>query len=258
MNPLVIAQITDCHLQNDPQQGYRGLDVERHLDFVVDDLLQQSETIDMILWTGDLVHHGAVRGYQRLSERISKLSIPSFWIPGNHDDAELMQRIGDQAEGSLNQRVVLANDWAVILLDSTSEPDGQGGGSLAQSELSFLQQQLRALSDLSCLIVLHHNPVPVESDWQDQIMLGNAEAFWQLLAAHENVRGVINGHVHQSKDSDINGVRVMMTPATSVQFKMGCSQFALEDQSALKAPAYRLLKLFSDGQIATSVKRVVS
>ncbi len=123
MNPLVIAQITDCHLQNDPQQGYRGLDVERHLDLVVGDLLQQSETIDMILWTGDLVHHGAIPGYQRLSERISKLSIPSFWIPGNHDDAELMQQIGEQAEGSLNQRTVLVDGWAIILLDSTSEPD---------------------------------------------------------------------------------------------------------------------------------------
>lgn len=257
MNPLIIAQITDCHLQNDPQQAYRGLDVEQQLNVVLDDLLQQSETIDMILWTGDLVHHGAVPGYQRLSDRISKLPVPSFWIPGNHDDAELMQQIGNQAKGSLNRRLVQANGWAIILLDSTSESDGKGGGSLAQSELRFLQQQLQALEDMPCLVVLHHNPAPVDSDWQDRIMLGNADAFWQELAAHDNVKGVINGHVHQAKDSEYRGVRVMMTPATSVQFKAGCDQLKLEDESELKAPAYRLLTLFNDGQIETSVKRVV-
>lgn len=257
MKPLIIAQITDCHLQNDPQQGYRGFDVEQNLNAVVDDLLQQPDAVDMILWTGDLVHHGAVPGYQRLSERISNLPIPSVWIPGNHDDAELMQQIGNQAEGNLNQRTILTKGWAIILLDSTSEPDGLGSGSLAQRELEFLGRQLQALEDMPCLIVLHHNPVPVESDWQDPIMLGNADAFWQLLAAHDNVKGVLNGHVHQAKDNDYNGVRVMMTPATSVQFKACCSQFTLEDQSALQAPAYRLLKLFSGGEIETSVKRVV-
>ncbi|BBB25003.1 metallophosphoesterase [Amphritea japonica] len=256
MNSLVIAQITDCHLPNDPHQYYRGIDVDQHLNRVVDDLLRLPEPVGMILWTGDLVHHGAAQGYQRLKARIAELPVPSVWIPGNHDDAQLMQQIGSQAGGGLNQRTVLANDWAIILLDSTSAPDGRGGGSLAQSELDYLQQQLQALDDRHCLVVLHHNPAPVESDWQDQIMLGNAGAFWAILTASDNVRGVINGHVHQARDSDVEGVRVMMTPSTSVQFKAGCGEFTLEDDAVLQAPAYRLLKLSSDGQIETLIKRV--
>ncbi len=260
MTPLVVAQITDCHLQNDPGQLYRGLNVEQHLDRVVDDLLLQRPSADLILWSGDLVHHGGAQGYQRLSQRLADLPVPSYWIPGNHDDALLMQQVAEESRHQtgkqLNQRSFVAAGWGIIMLDSTSEADGLGGGSLAQAELDFLQQQLQRFRNYHCLVVLHHNPLPVDSDWQDQIMLGNADAFWDLLRQHQQVRAVINGHVHQSGDCVHHGVRVMMTPATSVQFKAACQQLVLEDDPDLRQPAYRLLELYPDGQIDTSVKRV--
>ncbi|WP_299201917.1 metallophosphoesterase [uncultured Amphritea sp.] len=264
MTPLVVAQITDCHLQNDPRQDYRGQNVEQHLDRVVESLLLQSPLADLILWTGDLVHHGGPEGYQRLSQRLADLPVPSYWIPGNHDDVALMQQVGHQDSNQtdnptvrqLNQRSLVTGGWGIILLDSTSEPDGQGGGSLAQCELDFLQQQLQNFQDYHCLVVLHHNPLPVGSDWQDQIMLGNADLFWRVLGQHSHVRAVINGHVHQPSDRMHNGVRVMMTPATSVQFKAACPQLVLEDDPDLRGPAYRLLALYPDGRIETSVKRV--
>jgi Icc protein len=256
MTPRVVAQITDCHLQDDPCQDYRGFNVEQHLDRVVENLLLQTPAADLILWSGDLVHHGGPEGYQRLSQRLAELPVPSYWIPGNHDDVTLMQQVGSQFGGQLNQRSLVTGGWGIILLDSTSDPDGRGGGSLAQCELDFLQQQLQHFQDYHCLVVLHHNPLPVGSDWQDQIMLGNADLFWRVLGQHNHVRAVINGHVHQPSDRMHNGVRVMMTPATSVQFKAACQQLTLEDDPGLREPAYRLLALYPDGRIETSVKRV--
>ncbi|SER16054.1 Icc protein [Amphritea atlantica] len=256
MIPLVVAQITDFHLQNNPDQDYRGFNVEQHLDRVVDDLLLQTPAVDMIICSGDLVHHGGPEGYQRLSRRLARLPVPSYWIPGNHDDAQLMLKSGDQQGGQLNQRSVVAQGWAIILLDSTASPDGQGGGSLSSTELAFLEQQLQQYSTHHCLVVLHHNPLPVGSNWQDQIMLANADQFWAVLGQHHSVRAVINGHVHQASDQLRGEVRVIMTPATSVQFKAGCQQMVLEDDPVLRQPAYRLLTLHRDGQIETSIKRV--
>ncbi|MBR9868957.1 MAG: phosphodiesterase [Oceanospirillales bacterium] len=256
MTPLVIAQITDCHLQNDPDHNYRGFDVERHLDRVIDDLLLQTPAADMIIYSGDLVHHGGPEGYQRLSQRLADLPVPGYWIPGNHDDAQLMHQMGDRHSGQLNQRTVVTKGWAIILLDSTSDPDGQGGGSLSRSELTFLEEQLLEYSSLHCLVVLHHNPLPVGSEWQDRIMLANADQLWAVLAQHANVRAVMNGHVHQSWELVRDSIRVIMTPATSVQFKAGCQHLLLEDDPVLSLPAYRWLALHRDGQIDTSVKRV--
>lgn len=252
MKPFTVAQITDCHLQNDPSQDYQGRDVERQLDCVVDDLRTQSPTAELLLWTGDLVHHGVQTGYHRLTERLGALPLPSYWIPGNHDNADLMLTLG----GKLNQRTIVKQGWAIILLDSTAEPDGRGGGCLASFELDFLEQQLRQYKDYHCLIGLHHNPLPVDSEWQDRIMLANATAFWHILASHQQVKGVIHGHVHQPGDRLYQGVRVLMTPASSVQFKAQCRQMTIEDSPALELPGYRLLQLYPDGRITTSVKRV--
>ncbi|RTE66984.1 phosphodiesterase [Amphritea opalescens] len=251
MKPLIVAQITDCHLQNDPDHRYRGRDVEQSLVAVVDDLLEQGDA-ELILWTGDLVHHGALNGYSRLQNRLAALPLPSYWIPGNHDDVELMLQLG----GRMNLRTIVEQDWVILLLDSTSQPDGQGSGQLAQTELDFLEQQLQRYQDYHCLVVLHHNPVPVESAWQDSIMLANSDAFWALLAGHRQVKGVVNGHVHQTRDQLYQGVRVLMTPSSSVQFKAGCDLMTLEDEPTLARPAYRLLQLYPDGRIATRVKRV--
>ncbi|GGK65344.1 metallophosphoesterase [Amphritea balenae] len=249
---VLIAQITDCHLQNDPEQLYRGLDVEQHLDAVLEDLFHPAEFSrppDLILWTGDLIHHGGPQGYLRLQQRLAQLPVPSYWIPGNHDDTALMMQIG----GALNLRTLECGEWVIILLDSTSLPDGKGSGTLAQNELDYLQQQLNQYSDRHCLVVLHHNPVKVQSGWQDSIMLANAASFWEVLHNYSQAKAVVCGHVHQDWDLDWQGVRVLMTPASSVEFKKCSDQFQLDDD---KKPAYRLLELRSDGQIQTSVKRV--
>lgn len=242
---LKLVQITDCHLQNDPTQLYRDLDVERHFDQVLERALAQNP--DILLLTGDLVHHGGPQGYQRLHRKLSSLAVPCYWIPGNHDDAELMQQIG----GAMNLRTVEQGGWAIILLDSTSEPDGRGSGSLAQQELDYLQKMLSLYADKPVLIALHHNPLPVASGWQDEIMLANAEAFRDVIDAHQNVQAVICGHVHQQWQLQRNGVTLYTTPASSVQFKPCCDDFTLEDRADFSAPGFRVLELGSQGQIAS-------
>ena len=70
-----------------------------------------------------------------------------------------------------------------------------------------------------------------------------------IVREHANVRGVLWGHVHQSLDSFIDGVRFMATPATCAQFVPGSANFAIDD----RPPGYRVLELMPDGSIATEV-----
>jgi len=66
---------------------------------------------------------------------------------------------------------------------------------------------------------------------------------------HANVRGVLWGHVHQSLDRFIHGVRFMATPSTCAQFVPGSAEFAIDN----RPPGYRFLELLPDGSIATEV-----
>ncbi len=244
-------QVTDCHLQNDPSQLYRHQDVETQLDQLLTHLNSTLPEETLLLLTGDIVHHGGADAYRRLTVKLESVPFDTAWIPGNHDDTALMQACGER----LNRRVIQARDWCLILLNSTSEPDGRGSGALGQTELAFLRQTLDEYSHKHCLIVLHHNPVSVESGWQDPIMLADADQFWELLKDYRQVRGIICGHVHQEWRWQYQGVDVMSCPASSVQFKKRCDEMTLEDMPALQAPAYRLLELSERGEIISQVKR---
>jgi Icc protein len=60
------------------------------------------------------------------------------------------------------------------------------------------------------------------------------------------------GHVHQELERDRNGMLLMASPSTCVQFAPGQKNFKLDDM----APGYRWLRLHPDGRIETAVSRV--
>jgi Icc protein len=89
----------------------------------------------------------------------------------------------------------------------------------------------------------------MSSEWLDQVGLSDANEFMALVREHPNVRGVLWGHVHQSLDRFVQGVRFMASPATCAQFLPGSREFAIDT----RPPGYRLLELRPDGTIATEV-----
>ncbi|MEH6650788.1 MAG: metallophosphoesterase [Motiliproteus sp.] len=235
-----LVQISDFHLQQSPKQSYRGIDVEQRLLAVLQHIRDYHTDIDALLLSGDLVHHGYLEGYRRLVEYMQLFDCPWYWIPGNHDSVASM----NQVRQSPSPGFVIPG-WRVVLLDSTSSPDGCGAGALAACELQRLQQQLLLAEDLnqSLLLVLHHNPVPVASQWQDAIMLSNADELWAMLEGSPVAVTALFGHLHQQWDLQRGGVRLLGCPATSVQFKAKQPQLVIEQGSELAAPGYRWLTL---------------
>ncbi|MBT8436853.1 MAG: hypothetical protein KJP11_05740, partial [Gammaproteobacteria bacterium] len=71
---------------------------------------------------------------------------------------------------------------------------------------------------------------------------------------HDNVRGVLWGHVHQETQQSIGGVEWMSTPSSCIQFKPYSREFAIGTET----PGYRQLELYADGRITTRVHRVES
>jgi Icc protein len=89
----------------------------------------------------------------------------------------------------------------------------------------------------------------MNSAWLDEVGLRDADEFLAVLDRHDNVRGVLWGHVHQVSDRQRNGVRMLSTPATCAQFLPNAEVFALDD----KPPGFRWLRLYPDGTLETEV-----
>ena len=147
-------------------------------------------------------------------------------------------------------RAIDLGKWLVLLLDSVVP--FKVHGNLEQTELDYLERMLTDNPDKHLMIMLHHQPVLVGSEWIDQYILRNAEAFFAIVDRFPNVKAVVWGHVHQDFNSERNGVKLIATPSTCVQFKPNCDDFTVDTLM----PGYRWFDLNDNGSFATGIERV--
>ena len=83
------------------------------------------------------------------------------------------------------------------------------------------------------------------------MVLEDSQAFFDIIDAHDNVRGIVFGHVHQEYDRMRGAVRLLATPSTCVQFAPRSKAFRVDKQP----PGFRILELAQDGRIETQVTR---
>ncbi|CAD5106524.1 3',5'-cyclic-AMP phosphodiesterase [Zestomonas carbonaria] len=246
---VLLVQLTDSHLFAEADGKLLGLATEDSLRLVIDKVREEQPHIDLILATGDLSQDGTPASYQRFEELISTLDAPARWTPGNHDEIEIMREVCNG-----NDRldpVVDIGAWRIVLLDSAVP--GAVLGHFDDSQLQLLERALGEAPDRHHLICFHHHPVSIGCAWMDPIGLRNADALFAVTDRFPQVRALLWGHVHQDFDRQRNGVRLLASPSTCVQFAPGSEEFKVGSE----APGYRWLRLHADGRIDTGVSRVI-
>lgn len=238
--------MSDCHLSLDPQTDYRGSSADRGLASMLPALrLWQPDTL---LLTGDVSEDGSAAAYGRASARLSTVGAPVLALPGNHDDPAVMRAFfpGGCWDGPLS---VEARGWQLVLLDS-NQP-GQVSGRFSAAGLEALDHCLRAGRAAHVLLALHHQPVPVGSDWIDRYPLDEAAQFWAVVDRHPRVRCVVWGHVHQDFRQQRGEVLLLGAPSSAANSLPDRENFTLD----LAGPACRWLDLLVDGTVETGLLR---
>jgi Icc protein len=248
---LRILQITDCHLHANTEWKLAGINTQISFDWVMSLAEQQKTRTDLLLLTGDLVHDASPIGYRRLRQRVQAFGIRACCLPGNHDNPETLNAHMRGGLVDVPKQVKLGN-WLIILLDST-QPHSEGG-HLSERELWTLDKLLRDNPDRHALIALHHHPIPINSAWMDEMALDNPQPFLSLLEQHDNVKGVIWGHIHQTFETEYHGIKMLGTPSTCIQFIENQDTFGI----STAPPGFRWLELQPDGRIDTGVERIAA
>jgi len=246
-----LLQLSDCHLPPAAGELFRGRDADLCLSRLVDWLRAEQAPFDHLLLTGDLVHHGGPDAYARLLEIVRPLAKQIHWIPGNHDEIAAMQAVDNT--GALGRKVIHSGSWTLLLLDSTSAPDGRGSGTLAAEELAWLKRQLEREPRRPTLLVLHHNPAPTGSRWQDEIRLANPLDLAAVIEQAPQIRGLICGHLHQVQNLHFAGQPLWSAPSTVIQFRAGREAFELEPDPQRATPGARVYTLNLDGSLEQQV-----
>lgn len=249
LKPIRILQITDCHLGRDADESLLGLKTADSLTDVLQRAVDQEDSFDLVLCSGDISNDGTAGSYDRFIQAVQHYlpGIPLAWLPGNHDDPTSMRSIRSVSPKS---DYLTIGGWNIILLNSRVPFEERG--ELSQRELDRLERLLESDPVSPTLIFLHHQLVPVGSAWIDQYVVSNAADFFAITDRFENIRAVSWGHVHQEFYTVRNGVDLLATPSTCVQFRPLSDDFMVDNIM----PGYRLYELHPNGVYTTQVNRV--
>jgi 3',5'-cyclic-AMP phosphodiesterase len=245
MDSIRLLQFSDPHLLPEADGTIRGVASLPALEAAIADARGRFRDVDAVLLTGDLVQDDP-GGYRWIRETFAASPVPVLCLAGNHDLPDHMRtqlRGGPFQVGGARE----FGRWLVIMLDTWVAD--WAGGRIGKAQLAALRATLAQHRNHHVLICLHHQPIPMRSEWLDEFGLQDAQEFNAIVASHPNVRGVLWGHVHQSLDCYVRGVRYMATPATCAQFAPHARDFTLDQ----RPPGYRTLELMPDGSIASEV-----
>ena len=251
-SPIRIVQITDTHLYSEGSGTLLKMNTKHSFKQVLELVRMHDSPPDLILGTGDIAQDASATAYEYFKSSIGALNAPFMWLPGNHDNALLMQSL---AEGtSAAYKCMQLDNWLIVMLDTSV--GGQVHGALSAEELAFFSAQLEA-SELSdsvdhVLVSMHHNPIRGTAGWMKNIGLQNPQKFWETVKTSSKLRAIVYGHIHQELDFEFEDIRCLCTPSTCIQFKPDAVNFALDKIN----PGYRNLGLYPDGVIDTQVVRV--
>ncbi len=244
-----ILQISDIHLGADVNRELLGVKTNESLQAIIRHIQERQTKMDAIILSGDLSQDGSATSYKRLASLIDVFNVPIYFIPGNHDNQQVMRTVYP-FENILDNRHILFGDWQIILLDS--QKPGAVEGHLKATELQFLRECLEKYPQHHAMIMFHHQPFNLGCTWLDKLGVTNAEQFWQTVENYSNVKVVFVGHVHQEFFQQIKNIPCYAVPSTCIQFQ-GCRpDFALENIP----PGYRWITLHDDGQLETGIERL--
>lgn len=246
-SPLVLLQLSDTHLHAATDSRMRGVTThETFLSVLAHAQNDRHWPPDAVLVTGDIVQDESRAGYERFKEIMTPLGVPVLCIPGNHDDPKLMGEILNSGSFKVGGDLRFG-PWSIVLLNTFLT--GEDAGGLGEARLAGLAKTLDSHVSQHVLVCMHHQPMPMGSAWLDGVGLRDAAAFLEIIDAHDNVRVVLWGHVHQASDRQRGAIRFLSTPSTCSQFLPGSEFFAIDS----RPPGLRWLELFPNGEISTRV-----
>lgn len=208
IEPWRCYQISDCHLLADKDAFYQGIQPYWHLQRLLSTLSPLP-----LIFTGDLTQDHSAQSYELLQQLLQDWPAPVFYVPGNHDDPEMMARIFAHPPFVAADEIWCAS-WQLLLLNTKGETPA---GDLSASRLQALTERLALEPLRTAWIFCHHHPKPIGSSIDAHGLVQSTE-FCQLLDQHTKVRGVAHGHCHHAYTASHGHWQIVGCPASSVQF----------------------------------------
>ena len=193
---LRFVQISDSHIGfNKPA----NTDVTATLRAAIAKIKSAPEPPAFVLHTGDLTHLSKPAEFDTLQQVLSELSVPVFYVPGEHDvlgddGRSYLERFGKGTQGA-GWHSFDKNGVHFIGLVNVVNLKAGGLGSLGDEQLEWLEKDVKRLKSSTPIVVFAHIPL-----WSVYPQWGwgtdDSERALSYLKRFGSV-SVLNGHIHQ-------------------------------------------------------------
>jgi plastocyanin len=193
---LRFVQISDSHIGFDKPAN---TDVTATLRAAIATIKAAPEQPSFILHTGDLTHLSKASEFDTLQQVLAELSLPVFYVPGEHDVLEddgksYLQRFGKGTQGAGWYSFDQGGVHFIGLVNVVNLKAG-GLGMLGADQLEWLENDVKRLTSSTPIVVFAHIPLwSVYPEWG----WGTDDSARALsyLKRFGSV-SVLNGHIHQ-------------------------------------------------------------
>lgn len=217
---FTIAQLSDFHVRPPGKTAYGDVDTNAMFHAAIDAVLQLDPRPDCVVVSGDLTDCGLDEEYQIVANGLTRLAMPVFVIPGNHDRREQLVRSLESRhrylprDGFIN---FVVNDFPVRLICLDSVEAGETHGTFCTTRQQWLRDALATGGGKPTVIVIHHPPFLVGVDGMDELRLVDATALDAIIRQHPEVERVLCGHYHRTIAVRYAGTVGYVAPSTAHQ-----------------------------------------
>ncbi len=211
---MTIFQLTDMHIAPDGV-ATNGIDVRAN--FLAGLRTAREWQPDALVLSGDLCFEtGDESVYRWVKERLADFPVPFYVIPGNHDDASMMEQVFDlQRLANYEAGCFTAEIGGRRVLFMNSET-----GFFTEPQIDWLEKQLAELVENQAMIFVHYPPIrtglrfmdenyPMQETWRMR--------FQSVVFRHPRPVHVFCGHYHAARSVGRKNLFVHVTPSTYFQ-----------------------------------------
>ncbi|MFP4015137.1 MAG: metallophosphoesterase [Chitinispirillaceae bacterium] len=221
-----LIHISDTHIGSTPDFILREKNTYDCTRALINKITSFEAPVDFILHTGDVVNRPEEAAYDLTRQVFCDLKSPVVYVPGNHDEPEMVNRLHDklpwlkplrQNSGSSEFEM---KGCKFLVLDCKGSAEIDPHGIFEDAHKKVLNDFLNRGESVSSVILLHFPPVPLDVPWidEDMLIIHGEELHRTFVESRNRIAAVLFGHVHRRFTLVRDSILYSSAPSPFCQF----------------------------------------
>lgn len=237
-----IIQISDLHIPGDGKARF-NIPIAEQFDLILDEI--GKEHFDTLVISGDLAFkEGSGVIYSIIREKLASICKPVLFMPGNHDDGELMRKyfpIRSESKSAIYFSQTFLFDEILFLDTSTNQLSGE--------QFEWLKQKASG-HDKRLVLFIHHPVLNANVSYMDtNHYLQNRDDIKEFLLTLSIPVYIFCGHYHTDTVTVEQNITQAICPSNYYLIDTNSMKFAIESVKT----GYRVIE-FTENSISTRSK----